>query len=646
MKGPTLTVGSQTNTAEIQTFLAGLDKNAKLRAKQDPQGNTILYTSAKRSSLVSKLIGRAGQRREAARKVIDRTINQLESGALRGAVNEGMREPTKMGFRDLRGLLSNRPNASLRVGRANLGIEIGKALVETAPLHSSDKSGVPLHKLGDLQASYTLAAQHLSAGNRDEGLKSLGDAIGQAVRENFNEQEKDAFAFSGGIGLRQKISAALEQTLGAKYDEVLPPGKERDSFLREAVFHASGQVLANKQIDENTILIGGETFTKDRSAGDDGRIGEGGFADVYLYQRTKDDGSIEKIAVKFSKPTSDGDELDKQLGEVGREVLVHKAAVRGGADNVIGLLGGLRTADGRIAIALEYAPNGTVHDAIDKLKTAVEGGHISPQAASTVRLTLLQDMAKGLAKLEQEGIVNGDAKPPNVLIGLNGDAKIADLGTAQITKSYVLLESGSIDNPRWLAPEVLAAKKQLASLNSLEPWDLSGLAKHAGQQVRDAMGLPKGAPLTRRDRRLVDNLLSPIVESRKQKVAAGNKGDAWALGVSGFTLLYGREPVDSSFATDVIQGVSKFGEDASNRAISGNAGAFAAPSGFGAEDDLINQLLHPDPDQRLTAQEALDHRAFSASGVGSDTARDLIKAMMTGDVAGMAQASNDLKPRP
>ncbi|MGJ0506512.1 MAG: protein kinase domain-containing protein [Methylocystis sp.] len=645
MKGQSLTVGARPGAVEIRTFLAGLDKNAKLKAKPDSHGNMILYASTKRSNILSRMTGRAAEKRNAARQLIDRSLDGIESRAHRGAVNGGMRAPAETAFSDIRNFFNRSSKTALRVKAARVGLETGTAVAEAASARGKEKAGAPLDKLGDLQAHYARAAEHLLNGDTDAAIASLGEAIGAAARERFTDAEKDAFAFSANIGLRQRIDAALEKALGDKFNELLPPGAKRDAFLRQTASLAASKVLQNRQIDDNTLLIGGKTYTKATDERHpDGKIGVGGFADVYLYQRQKDDGSVEKIAVKFSRPSPDEGELDQQLEEFGHEVLVHKAAVESGSPNIIGLEGGLRTADGRIAIALEFAPNGDLFGMIDKLKDAVAANRISPQAAAAVRLTLLRDMAIGVAALERQGILNGDAKPPNVLIGLNGEAKIADLGTAQVASSYVLENSNRVDNPRWLAPEVLAAQDSIKTIEGLQNWDLRRLAKSATEKVLDAVGMPAGTPLIKLEKRMISHLLSPLVDSQKQRVSAGAKGDAWALGMTGFNLLYGQEsPIDSAFNSDVQKGVLDFGRNADNRAISG-AGGFAAPSGFGAEDDLINNLLHPDPEQRLSAQEALGHRAFAAPGVGSPQARELIVALMKDDAEGMAQASAHFSP--
>lgn len=645
MKGPTLSVGAQTGAAQIHELLNGLNKDGKLRAKQDSQGNTILYASTKRSNLLSRMTGRAAEKRNAARELINNALAGVESGAHTGAVHEGMRAPTSSAFRDIRNFLRNSSKSALRVKAATFGLETGEAVAETARTRNQDKSGVPLGKLGDLQADYALAAGHLLNGDDHAAMETLGDAIGRAASGRFTASEKEAFAFSAGVGLRQKISAGLEQALGDAFDKRLPPGPERDSFLRQTAFQAASHVLTDRQIDANTIRLGGNTFTKVTSEKHpDGKIGTGGYADVYLYQRRKDDGSVEKVAVKFPHHAPDAGEIDRQLDEFGHELLVHKAALSGGSENIVGVKGALRTTDGGVAIALEYAPNGDLAKAIEKLADAVKDHRIPPQAAAAVRLTLLQDMAKGVAAMEKQGIINGDAKPPNVLIGEGGVAKIADLGTAQIAESYRPANSAPIDNPQWLAPEVLAAQRNIREIDNFKTSKLAELKGAASAKILDAVGLAATELLSRPQKKMIDHLLGARLESDKQEVTAGAKGDAWALGVTGFNLLYGRlSPVDKKFYSDIEEDVVTFAGNAANRAISAKGG-FATASGFVAEDDLINKLMHPDPNQRWTAQQALDHRAFKAPGVGSQQARDLIVALMRDDADGMAAAAAHFDP--
>jgi hypothetical protein len=140
MKAQSLTVGSQSTAADLQKFLAGLNKDAKLKAKQDSQGNTILYASAKRSSLLSRMTGRAAEKRNAARQLIDRALAHIECGAQRGAVNAEMRDSTTKAFRDIRNFLSNSSKTALRVKAATFGIETGKAVAEAAPRRAGTRS--------------------------------------------------------------------------------------------------------------------------------------------------------------------------------------------------------------------------------------------------------------------------------------------------------------------------------------------------------------------------------------------------------------------------------------------------------------------------------------------------------------------------
>ncbi len=64
------------------------------------------------------------------------------------------------------------------------------------------------------------------------------------------------------------------------------------------------------------------------------------------------------------------------------------------------------------------------------------------------------DVARGLVHLHQRNIVHMDLKSPNILLGKDLTAKIADVGLARsITGSY-LSQMTSIGTMAWAAPEL------------------------------------------------------------------------------------------------------------------------------------------------------------------------------------------------
>ncbi len=643
MKGPTLPISSGTNAVTLQNFLSSVDKHAKLRAKTE-NGETVLYASTKPSGLFSRLPGRASEKREAAKEVLENTLGKLAKGAIDKASTGALRQEAETAFNETRLTLFARGDSGVNVGMARLALLAATNKAKDVALRSKETENLPIAKLGKLDAAYAKAAGELNAGKPADAAKTLADAIAAAGKKNLSLAEKDALAFSAGNSLRSTIADNLQKAVGLGFDTLLPPGKERDDFLRDVTSSALARVHDDRQIDPKTIEVGGKQYTIGK------QIGQGGFAEVFLCETVN--APKEYIALKLTTKTqSDTPEtIDARLQTLGKEVAMHRLATQGKPENIIDLKGAFRTADGRIGIAMTAAPNGTVHEAMSKLNDALQKKLISPQAAQAARLTLLQDMAKGLLALEKAGIVDGDFKPPNVLIDGDGIAKITDFGTAQKTNDYLLSQSEAVDNPIWLAPEVLKGKSTVNDITNHQSPEFADRAKEVDADIRKAFGIsPTVKKLPNALKLLIKDIFSPETSVAANKVSVGNKGDVWALGVAAFNLLYGQDSlVAVSYSSVIFDKIEAFGNDPNNRAIGpkGTKGAFVEPKGYGAEEDLINQLLHPVPDERPTMAQVLKHPAFGAPGVGSTAARDLIKALTKDpmDVAGLKKASDDMAP--
>ena len=66
----------------------------------------------------------------------------------------------------------------------------------------------------------------------------------------------------------------------------------------------------------------------------------------------------------------------------------------------------------------------------------------------------------------------------------------------------------------------------------------------------------------------------------------------------------------------------QFGQDPTARIFSANPGEDLTP-----EQEFVNWVLHPDPDQRPSMQEVVDHPIFTRLGVGKPEAYDVIKSL-------------------
>jgi len=100
--------------------------------------------------------------------------------------------------------------------------------------------------------------------------------------------------------------------------------------------------------------------------------------------------------------------------------------------------------DGRLYVAMEFLPKGSVEDEAK--------GHFLPLTRAK---RLMVDLLRGLQHAHNQGVLHRDVKPANILVGNSGEAKLADFGLA-IPKGLNLKSLGVKDYAYalHLAPEV------------------------------------------------------------------------------------------------------------------------------------------------------------------------------------------------
>ncbi|MCB0323750.1 MAG: serine/threonine protein kinase [Bdellovibrionales bacterium] len=109
---------------------------------------------------------------------------------------------------------------------------------------------------------------------------------------------------------------------------------------------------------------------------------------------------------------------------------------------------------------LEYFKNGVFEG---YTMECMEGGTLSERLDRVQRFSLddalemLVQIATGLEYLHQQGIVHRDLKPHNVLIALDGQAKISDFSTALWPEADLPYDIGQVGTFEYMSPEVLEA---------------------------------------------------------------------------------------------------------------------------------------------------------------------------------------------
>lgn len=98
----------------------------------------------------------------------------------------------------------------------------------------------------------------------------------------------------------------------------------------------------------------------------------------------------------------------------------------------------------------------------------VDGGTLGALLADGARLdppriiTIFRSILEALRAAHERGIVHGDVKPANVLVGAGGPVKLGDFGLARTLESSSRIVHGSaelIGTPRYMAPEVILGER-------------------------------------------------------------------------------------------------------------------------------------------------------------------------------------------
>lgn len=114
--------------------------------------------------------------------------------------------------------------------------------------------------------------------------------------------------------------------------------------------------------------------------------------------------------------------------------------------NLVAIYDIVSSDDGDQVIVMEYVPGETLADALER------DGALAPERA----LQILESLAGALDAIHRQEIVHRDVKPANVLLGPNGEVKLADLGIAAVPDGTQITTTGAlVGSFRYMAPEQL-----------------------------------------------------------------------------------------------------------------------------------------------------------------------------------------------
>ncbi len=168
------------------------------------------------------------------------------------------------------------------------------------------------------------------------------------------------------------------------------------------------------------------------------RLGRGGMAEVYLAEQL----SLKRqVAFKVLKSSLATDETYVKRFHVEAQAaaaLVHSAIVQ---------IYDVGCADGVHYIAQEYVQGQNLREYLVR--------HGPPDLPTAVRVMLR--VAAALHRASQRGIVHRDIKPENIMLGRDGEVKVADFGLARIAREHDALNLTQVGvtmgTPLYMSPE-------------------------------------------------------------------------------------------------------------------------------------------------------------------------------------------------
>jgi len=295
---------------------------------------------------------------------------------------------------------------------------------------------------------------------------SWGDSVSQPVRRAALSQPEPYRAFSNkssDVALPPALSPGIQHSCSTSYLGEKSPYSSMSSLPnveggiggislrqpRKRPVPITKTSSKRKTVGQTTKLYINQYLIKEKiGAGSFGNVRRctdittGGEYAMKIINKPK----LEKQLNFFSMEATDGDE---PLEKIWEEIAIMKKLNHQNIVNLIEVIDSKQT----LYMILEYMKDGSVAKGSKQIESVIRDGH-EKEDMETLRFWI-RDIASGLAYLHANKIIHSDIKPENILIGQNGELKLADFGTSLMFtgKSSRILEITGTH--AFMAPETI-----------------------------------------------------------------------------------------------------------------------------------------------------------------------------------------------
>ncbi|HEX4780220.1 MAG TPA: serine/threonine-protein kinase [Usitatibacter sp.] len=217
-----------------------------------------------------------------------------------------------------------------------------------------------------------------------------------------------------------------------------------------------------------------------------GVLGQGQSATIYLGRELF---PAREVAIKVYDPHQFGDDTKLFRSLFLKETLLAKKLTHPGITQIYDAAAD----DERAYIVMEYMEGGCLDS------------YCTPQTLlPPVRVAhILERVCDALSYAHAHGIVHRDLKPQNILMGADGEAKVADFGVAFTNLAFDSTRNMRVGSPAYMAPEQIEGKA--ATLKS----DVYALGIMMYKMLVGALPFPADTPASLTARIMLGNLSPP-----------------------------------------------------------------------------------------------------------------------------------------